>query len=74
MQIPLEQYGCMIAIHAFFFKFEYPCETRLPGSMGDPIVRASGSLLRVVSLLYCLALPYGSASLLYCPAYLRAPS
>ncbi len=28
----------MIVIHAVFWKFEYPCETGLPGSMGDPIL------------------------------------
>ncbi len=27
-----------IVIHAVFWKCEYPCETRLPGSMGDPII------------------------------------
>ncbi len=30
---------CTIVIDTVFFKFEYPCETRLPGSMGDPILR-----------------------------------
>ena len=33
---PRELYNC----HQYCFsKFEYPCETRLPGSMGDPILR-----------------------------------
>ena len=27
-----------IVIDTVFLKFEYPCETRLPGSMGDPIL------------------------------------
>ncbi len=49
MQIPLKRYGCesyvilnlarcVIVIHAVFWKFEYPCETRLPGYMRDPIL------------------------------------
>ncbi len=37
---------CAIVIHAVFWKFEYPCEARLPGSMGDPILIDSDSKLR----------------------------
>ena len=29
---------CTIVINEVFWKFEYPCETGLPGSMGDPIL------------------------------------
>ncbi len=59
MQIPLKQYGCelyiqclilnlgrcTIVIDTVFLKFEYPCETRLPGSMGDPILNKSYVML-----------------------------
>ncbi len=31
--------GCTIVIHTVFQKFAYPRETRLPGSMGDPIIK-----------------------------------
>ncbi len=35
---------CTIVIDTVFLKFEYPCETRLPGSMGDPILSANAGV------------------------------
>ncbi len=32
------QGGVQLSSILFFLKFEYPCETRLPGSMGAPIL------------------------------------
>ncbi len=41
---------CTIVIHAVFWKFEFPCETRLPGSMGDPIILNHNPYLLDISI------------------------